>query len=312
MFVAASLLAPLSASGVVLTRIEITSDPPDAELFLVKGTREIFIGKTPLTHEFKFHSERSIVRVRLKKNLFSTKDFEVTAVDKRLSLTLSKNIVRVAGKKGGKAHAGQGLQAAIEKYVQQLLSRNPNLKLEAPVTLLDDSGRSIVEVFFRLQMDKPPSAGSANQEAVLRSTWDRVGAQAFTDFRKIVGTKGKDYDLRLVFKLASGRKAPGSASYTKIQTRTEMKCEGGYKYERAYNPCIRTDPNSGLCVPGTSVQPVYDPCLRRVPVAVHSAQVEKRTRNPNEVITSYYIKKKFIDRNLSTNSVYKEIKKTLK
>ena len=70
---------PLTVESAVERELKIDSDPPGAEVYSKRGAREKLLGKTPLTHKFRFHSEISVLRIVVKKKGFKDKVLKVNA-----------------------------------------------------------------------------------------------------------------------------------------------------------------------------------------------------------------------------------------
>jgi hypothetical protein len=92
--VCALLCLPLlwlaAARAEIKKTVELTSEPPGAQVSLAIGGQNKPIGKTPLKYEAEFHSEMSVLRLHFALEGYRERTLELNAGDSRLAAKLSR------------------------------------------------------------------------------------------------------------------------------------------------------------------------------------------------------------------------------
>lgn len=282
----ALLLLATPALAEIARTVSVTSDPSDAEVFLLRGTREEPLGRTPLSYEATFHSEMSILRLAIKKSGYETRRVEISAAQPSLAVTLKPRGQVEAQRSTGNSQLDR-LQARIVPQVTRVVSTGVETGMpyrlddarEAQLRMLGGS----IWLWVPLRIASGPEGldelGPRNASTLSRALWSQLDTTMLGGLASVLDTeetiRGVLFDVRY--------DESDSASGVRVTETTEMVCEAGMRTEirqvsePVYDACatMTYDSYSGTnrCQGGmvsklvTKRVDVYDPCARRVPKA---------------------------------------------
>lgn len=279
LIILASASAVNAAHAEIQKNIYISSSPPGAQIFLLRGSRREPLGTTPMHYQATFHSEMSILRILITKPGFTDKKLEISAKDKRVSVKLSRATMVAAPEslsdKGLRA-VQSAIAARLKKAVPKLLRRQRPypFDLNGPLAVVRINKSIYLRVSVLIDKPKPgvhaPGPGQLGEFS--RAVWNQLGnavvlplARSLKDERRIAGVF-LDVDYT--------HTEPGFKVGVRTESRVEMECVGGTKMQSVYDSCATREAVSTFggryleyrCRPGYVTKPVYDPCASRVPV----------------------------------------------
>jgi hypothetical protein len=249
--------------------LQFESVPSGAEVYLLQGTRQEFLGTTPLKYEAEFHSEMSILRFALKKSGHKAQTVEVNAQQDRVVVKLTSQ--------GFAANPSaindpilrslqERLAPTIDRTLPKLLAaRSPyEFDLAGPVrvTRLDDKILLILPIELGKPKDKISPTAQGQNEVFLKMLWDQFGQNMVIPLAKAV--RSERLLNGIVLDLGYSLVRHGFEVGSHMESRTEMQCVPGTEMRSIYNYCLTM--RGTTCVGGLEMQPVYDPCLTKVPV----------------------------------------------
>ena len=249
--------------------IQIISQPAGAEVFLVRGRKETSIGKTPMKYKASFHSEKSILRLKLHRAGFDDKIIKVKATDKEVSVNL-KSFQYTASPQDYKdkklREAQKKINPVVKRFLPKLIEKQGHFKyrMNGPVKTVSFGGKPYAALPINLERleGKSSKGGKDRKIELLRKLWKEFGDDLVMPLAGHLKNKGvAGLILRISF---DDQKFLFNVS-SHIETKTEMVCVGGYEQIRTYNSCKFYDSSRGGCIGGTDFQSVYNPCLNRVP-----------------------------------------------
>jgi len=266
-FIIFSWTAPLHAE--VEKTIQINSQPVAAEVFLLQGRKETQIGKTPLKYKASFHSEKSIIRLKLRKTGYDDTVIKVNATDRKVSVNL-KAFRYTASPQDYKdkilKNAQKRINPIIDKFLPQLIETEGRFqyRLNGPVKMVSLGGKPFASLLLYLEglEGKFSKSGKDRQTELLQELWKQFGHGLAIPLAEQLKDKGVDgLILKIYF---DDQKFLFSVS-SHIETNIEMVCVAGYEMQNNYNNCKFYDPSRGGCIGGYELQSIYNPCLRKVP-----------------------------------------------
>lgn len=243
----------------------IDSEPPGADVFVLKGFRRERLGTTPLRAELPFRSAQSILRLELVKSGYAAETVEITAADAPTLVRLSA-IPAFAPENNYDDPALRTLQRDLQRDLSEAwpptLAAIEPWRQPEPATLVSAGGRIILHVPLQTTRQpglRPPSVDEA------RELGQRFGRQTGAWLADAGRLEVAVLSLRLPPR--SGDTAYGTGS----RAVTEMACEGGMVMKPVWDSCAtRSTVSTGdgytgsKCVAGTVMRQTFDPCARRV------------------------------------------------
>lgn len=258
LFVLAGILLATSTAageeGPITKSLAIESDPPGAEVFFKQGTKEVPVGKTPLTYQAEFHSKISILRMGFKKKGFEPLTLEVSAAQDRVQAVL-KAVTLV---ESPTVHQDPALKALQERLNPILLKNLPNaLETEGPFALdmgaplrvadLDGEHALLITFFLHDASALPKGGGKERQQALLKMLWGHVSKTFLVPLAASLQGE-KDLDSFLVQVLFNEQQiifGVGVKTQSNVSVRCVPEMQGQYnlygKYVMVYNPCARLE-----------------------------------------------------------------------
>ncbi|VAW67520.1 hypothetical protein MNBD_GAMMA09-166 [hydrothermal vent metagenome] len=236
---------PLSINASIKKSVYFQSSPVGADVILVKGAREILLGKTPLKTSIKFHSELSIVRVIIRKIGSVEKFVSLTAKQKRVDVNLKSVSFLVDSGYHKKKSRLRNMQARVNKILSPKLPDlfavlGNDFSLNGAMRLISADNK--IYLYIPMSVAKVIKNRSKKKESqqmkVLRSIWRSVGLTFVIPIvKKLTLIDGVVFDASVDIKDIKF----DVNIYRENQI--ERKCKGGYKRspnnfnEFYYDPC---------------------------------------------------------------------------
>lgn len=283
-----ALLLPCAPAQALEKTVRIESTPSGAEVFLLQGTRETLVGRTPFEYRAEFHSEMSILRLAFKKQGFDTRRVELAAKQSEL---LARLEVRALVAKAG---AGDGafatIQAKVRPALEPILARflaakdGPKFDLTRPAMVAGPAGAPRIEI--RLDMQELAGAqkklSTQEAEASAREVWRAVATGlAQPAARLVVAGDPRLSGLLLEVRYANVRRR--FTVGTRTDTRMESQCQPGQVSVQVWNPCQRLEMQVGQssgaatrCVGGMETRYQHSPCAYRIMVPVNETVLDPK------------------------------------
>lgn len=278
-------LAPAHGHAKVEKVIDVSSIPPGADVFLKVGNKETFVGQTPLRFRHEFFSEKSVVRLIIRKPGYADLVQKVQASQGKVVVSLVRPpVVRDPGTlKGARL---KSLQREVNPLIEPVISKflfdesGNGVSADRPATV-----KKLKEGAYGLELAMTltgaPAYPKGRNEAVWRdwtsAVWDRFSEKLAVPLaRRLQGGEGISVLSFAVF--VADANAPAQAKIVSNVV-TEQVCVPGQRAVVQYNPCATTVPttettydSSGIpstrvtgtkCVGGNTTTYVYDRCLHK-------------------------------------------------
>ena len=296
-----------SASAIVEKEMKIESVPTAAEAYLMRGTRELPLGKTPLVHRLEFHSEISVIRMHFKKKGYKPLTIQVSASQDKvvakleaLSIVAEPHIHKDAYLRNLQKKLNPIMSRAVPKLLEEEVQQNFNLA--GPIKVAGGRGNAflIVPIVIGDLKGEVKGTGKARQEILLKALWDQLGGSiAIPLAREIRGheaLKGIVLDVRFDELRYIHQVVPT------LKEKVDMECVPGYRTQMVMQyrqvPYYRDEYRNGVSrrvlagyrtesrlVP----QQVYDPCLRKRPVTKRFVQYDPKGRMAKDQARALYL-----------------------
>lgn len=235
--------------------IVIKSRPEGALLTSASGKIDI-IGKTPVSNSFSFHSEISVLKLKLSACGYYDSIFKITPADDTIKINLEKkNLVILPETDNDTITAGelQGLSAFINELLNNIAARNVGKPINYAdfAVFMNDANKKSIALTF----EADPSAVSLPRTMTTDSLIIRVWDDLFAPSIFALNRKGKTFpgEIEIYFSVISGknnmtiRHIPGVDVTNELRSQTTVS-EDDYKrvtittfyYETVTNPTFNS------------------------------------------------------------------------
>jgi len=282
-----------TALAVVVKDLHFESNPSDADVFLLQGTKQVPLGKTPLKYQAEFHSDISILRFTLKKIGYETQTIEVSAKQDRVVVKLpSQDFAARPSTINDPTLRSlqQRLAPTIDRTLQKVLALTGPYDFELAghlrVTRLDDKILLILPIELRNTKDKADPTDLSQNEVFLKKVWDQFGGSMVIPIIKAI--RGERLLNGILLDVGYSRLRHGFEVSSHVESSIEMQCVPGTEARQVYNSCIRrkietTYDSKGRtwsrdvgCEGGFETQMVFDPCLTKIPVTHTEVKIDPK------------------------------------
>jgi hypothetical protein len=219
----------------------VNSDPEGALVTNISG-RDDFIGNTPLNHKFDFHSEVSVMRIRLSACGYYDTVIKINPKTENLLIKLDKKkfLILPDTKKDILPENDRKLLASfmvgfLNEFSIRNLSKPVNFMDFAVVRRKDDN--VIVNMIFELDPEALPSIQASAADSVLKDKWEEWFEGSLRKSGPAVKSKIDGYDF--YFSVISGKKNLSIRHLPGVDVRNEFKSEVSV-YENDYERVITT------------------------------------------------------------------------
>lgn len=248
-------------SGQVEKNIVLSSAPQGARVTGLSGGDE-FLGNTPLSKIFSFHSEISVLRTRLTACGYYDTIIKITPGTDSLKIVMERKKFVILPDTAGDSFdaAGQKMLSLLMKTFLEAFSVK---NIGMPVNYMDfallkkQGDRHIVSLTFEVEPEYLKLPKSADSDSVMTARWNEL-------FSSTIGIlNGKQFNslknTDFLFSLMSGKKnlsirhLPGVEQNDELRTQTSTY-EGDYKrvtitewyYETVTSPTFNTSLNQSM------------------------------------------------------------------
>ena len=309
----------------VVKELRIESVPAGAEVYLKQAAREIPLGKTPLVYKAEFHSEISILRMVFRKSGYQDALLEVSAKQDKVVAALEARAL-AASPTVHKDPQLQAIQQRLNPILNQTMpglleAKGPfDLDLAGPIRVDRMNEKVFVVVPLALRGSKVnlKESGKTRQEALLKALWDQCGGGLVVPLaRKIQGQAGVE---GIVLDIAFDEQRYLFGVESRVETRVEMQCVPGTSMQTVFDACatMRSEVTHRdsfgnvytrqVCVPGQAMKPVFDPCASKVPVTKSEVKVDPKAGvTRDQARARYIIPFALIGQGAAPEAVYEKI-----
>ncbi len=269
-----------NAEAEVVRQLSIRSQPDGADVYLLRGIKEIYLGKTPLKYKATFHSKMSVLRFALKKSGHDTEKIEIGANQSDISVSLAGRDL-VASEREIKKPVFKQMHrrfgSTIKEVLASALSGNKEYVLNIPMPARFKRLGDDVYLWIPLSIVKAPKKmheiddGTANE--FLRDLWSQLDNDIAMPLGEVFRSEKKVNGI--FFDVDYSHTQRKFQVGVKTEAYTEMECRGGTtsrydscasratetRYVGGMNPRMET---TTKCVGG--YVSVYDSCATKVPV----------------------------------------------
>ncbi|MRR21530.1 hypothetical protein EG830_00930 [bacterium] len=254
---AVSFLLAISVlvSGQVEKNIVLSSAPHGARAAGISG-EDKFLGNTPLNHLFSFHSEMSVLKVRLTACGYYDTVIKITPGDDSIRIVLERKKFVILPDSAGDSYdaAGQKLLSLLMKtYLDAFSVKNTGMPVNyMDFALLKKQGdRHVVSLTFEVEPEYLRLPKSADSDSIMTAKWEELFSSTIgiLNGKQFSSLKNTDF----LFSLMSGKKnlsirhLPGIEQNDELRTQT-VTYEGDYKrvtvtewyYETVTSPTFNT------------------------------------------------------------------------
>jgi hypothetical protein len=280
-----------TAQAVVDKDLYFESVPSGAKVYLLQGKRQVLLGTSPLKYRASFHSEISILRFSVQKSGYESQTIEVSAKQNRISVKLTSRTFAAHPDTIGNPKL-RSLQKKLAPVVDTTVSglataQGPfayTIGRRVRVSKLDHKYYLILPVEIERSEKGHKDLIRSKNEAFIRQVWDQIGREVVIPLAKAVRNRAKIDGIVLDVNLSQVHRGFKVSSHTK--TKTEMKCVPGTVMQNVYNPCLRRrteyyrdsygnlHTRMGSCEGGWVTAPVYNPCAQRIPVISREMKID--------------------------------------
>ncbi len=302
-FLSAALYGAATVSfAEIEKKLRLESEPPGAQLYLLRGSQRIPLGSTPLDYQAEFHSEMSILRFAFERPGYAAKTLEVSASQDRVVATLAGRIL-VADPA---THQDERLRLLQQRLNPALSDALPKVLAQRPEWGLDIAGVVRVRqlgdgVYLHVPITITKLGEGKREEqdahgALARQVWNGAGREVVSGLQSRLAPRSALVGLILEAQLATATQQFQVTS--RVETGIEMVCVSGTK--RIYDICATMRPkiecvgypctprNTGMeCVPG--FKHVHDSCATRAPATKSTLKVDPKATTKAQRVRVYFI-----------------------
>lgn len=277
-----------------MARIE--SSPSGAQVYLLRGTQRIALGKTPLDYRAEFHSEQSILRIAVEHPGYNPVRLELSASRPRLvaQLTAKSHVVDPATHSDPALRSLQreinpALTQALSSVLQPMGDWTADLAGEARLRRTDN--RTLLTIPLSVASQRPaPGGRPADMAAIAKEVWDKVAHRAAL---AVEGALGRPRGLDgIVIESRFDLQRHGFRVDHRITSRTEMRCVPGgqNKMVSKYHACATRDAR-GFCVSGYKNEYAYvhDPCASMQPFTLTDTTFDASSAETRDLARAVYL-----------------------
>jgi hypothetical protein len=285
LMLASAAALPLCTLAEITSTVRIESKPSGAQVYLLRGTQRIALGRTPLDYPAEFHSSQSVLRIALERPGYKAARLELSASQSRLVADLSEKplVADPASHSDAELRALQEeINPALKRALLAVLDHKTGwtVDLTEPAKLRRVDERTLLMIPLSVDSERPliqdPDVG-----ALAKELWEKLARPTTVSVAAALA-RPRRLDA-IVVEPAFDFRQRGFRVGQRITSRTEMRCVPGGRNTMVskYHACASKDIR-GFCVSGlrTEMEYVHDPCASMQPFTVQDT-----TLDPSSTVT---------------------------
>lgn len=286
--------------------IRITSVPNGANVYLLQGKKQTLIGVTPFDYRAEFHSNISILRLKVSKVGYNSTPARLSAKNDVFNIRLSTTSYAAAANTVKNTQL-RGIQKRLTPVIDRVLPalimksgiNNDDLGL-LKVTKIGD--KTILVVPLKLSKNKITSNVQRKTSDFVNEVWKKIGSALINPLTAKTQNEAKLDGILLAINYSNAENKFQVAH--RQESKVEMQCQGGYVQKNEWTPCARTvqvyenhydingrfsrRPKGTRCEGGMVTRSVYEQCASKVPVTTYSIKTSpSMTLNKNTYRLQY-------------------------